>query len=309
MNKLLLAKPLAPGDTIGIVAPAGQIADKNRFESGIKILAEMGFSAKFPRNQWPGDGYFSDTDTNRALEFNTLWKDPEVKAIIAARGGYGSMRMAKDINLDLIQSNPKLFIGFSDVTLLHSYINNRAEIITLHGPVVTSLTDCTQGALKSLYNCLRGKWNRQIFTQNIEVLRMGSPVKGTLIGGNLTTLVSTLGTAFDYDWQGKILLLEDTNEPLYRIDRMLTQLYFAGKFDQICAIVLGDFSSSHHDDAISKLRHHEFIWKRVLELTQHSSPPVLGNVPFGHYPGNYTFPMGAIGELHSHKPELSFQGQ
>ncbi len=302
----LHAPPLKPGDTIGIAAPAGQISDHARFESGLKILHEMGFHVKYPRNLWPGAGYLSDTDTNRTEEFNRLWIDTEVQAILALRGGYGCLRILNEIDLKHIQRNPKLFIGFSDLTLIHQHINSRAGLVTLHGPVLTSLTDCTRQALERFFYCLKGNWNHHIQSKEIEILRGGDDVTGTLTGGNLSTLLTTLGTPFEFDWKGKVVVLEDTNEPLYRIDRMLTQLYYCGKFEGVAAILLGDFSHSHHTDTIDKIRHHESIWRRVLEVTAQQATTVWGNFPSGHCPENITLPMGAQSLVDSRSAQIHF---
>ncbi len=306
MIKKLLAPPLNPGDTIGIAAPAGQISDSSRFDSGLKILHDLGFCVKYPRNLWPGTGYLSDTDENRIAEFNRLWGDPEVKAILALRGGYGCLRMVKGIDLKHILHNPKLFIGFSDLTVLHNHINANTGLVTLHGPVLTSLTDCSRDALERFYHCLTGNWDHNIIPEKLEILRGGVEAQGSLTGGNLSTLITVLGTRFDCDWKGKIVVLEDTNEPLYRIDRMLTQLYYAGKFQDVKAILLGDFSHVSHMDGIDRLRHHEVIWNRMLELTEQQQTVVWGNFPTGHCPNNITLPMGTVALLDSNKPQLRF---
>ncbi len=306
MIKKLIGPPLSPGDTIGIAAPAGQIYDISRFESGLKILHDMGFSVKYPRNLWPGNGYLADTDENRTMEFNRLWGEPEVKAILALRGGYGCLRMVKGIDLQHILRNPKLFIGFSDLTVLHNHITTKTGLVTLHGPVLTSLTDCSKDSLERFYHCLTGNWDHNITPEKIEILRGGEETQGILAGGNLSTLVTTLGTIFDCDWKGKIVVLEDTNEPLYRIDRMLTQLFYAGKFQDVKGILLGDFSHASHLDGIDRLRHHEVIWNRMLELTDHQQTVVWGNFPTGHCPNNITLPIGTTTLLDSRKPQLCF---
>ncbi len=305
-NRQLNIPKLKPGATIGIAAPAGQISDHSRFDAGLRILHEMGFQVKYPRNLWTGTSYLSDTDTNRADEFNRLWADPEIDAILALRGGYGCLRMVNGIDCSQILRTPKPFIGFSDLTILHTYLNYTTGLVTLHGPVLTSLIDCTQEALERFVHCLKGSWQHHITSKKIEILRGGANTKGTLTGGNLTSLLTTLGTPFEFDWKKKVVVLEDTNEPLYRIDRMLTQLYYSGKFEGVAAILLGDFSLSHHSDAIDKMRHHESIWARMLELTDRQNTIIWGNVPTGHCPDNLTLPMGARAYVDNAKAKLTF---
>lgn len=304
----IIAAPLQTGDTVGIIAPAGKIAEIERFQEGIKILKEMGFNVKFPRELWPGDGYLSATDIERGKEFNQLWRDPEVKALLSLRGGFGCLRMLGEVDLKTVKNNPKYFIGFSDITILHTFLTSQADIITLHGPVLTSLVDCTKDALERFHLCLRGKWNHGIAGHGMEILRgKKNKVYGSLTGGNLSSLVTLLGTPFDQSWTGKIVVLEDINEPLYRIDRMLTQLSYAGRLTEASAILIGDFSHQTLIDPIDKLRHHECIWKRILELTHKEQTAVWANFPSGHFSNNMTLPMGAETELDHCTAHVRFQ--
>jgi muramoyltetrapeptide carboxypeptidase len=303
LNKKVLPSPLKRGATIGVVAPSGRIHDVGFFEKGIRILHEMGFQTKFPRKLWPGSEYFSDSDSERGKEFNRIWNDPEVDAVMAARGGYGCIRMLNSIATENIARKPKFFLGFSDISLLHSHLNNNANLVTLHGPVVTSLSRLTNNSLNSLFSLLMGNLKAWKHTGGMEILRGADTISGISTGGNLSTLVSTLGTQFDTSWSGKIIFLEDTNESLYRIDRMLTQLSLAGKFEEAAAIILGDFSHGLSLDTIEAIRHHETIWKRVLELTN-SKTAVWADYPFGHGSLNHTIPFGAEIRLDSGRAEM-----
>ncbi len=305
-TKELIFPSLNTGDTIGIAAPAGRITDHSRFEAGLHILHRMGFEVKYPRDLWPGSGYLSDSDENRGEELNRLFADPEVKAILALRGGYGCLRMLNRIDCKQIRRTPKPFLGFSDITLLHSYLYSQTGLVTFHGPVLTSLVDCTQESLERFYYCLKGSWNRNITPKNLEILRGGDEVSGSLTGGNLSTLMTTLGTPFEFNWHDKIVVLEDTNEPLYRLDRMLTQLYYCGKFEGVRAILLGDFSLPNHVDTLEKLRHHETIWHRVLKLTDNQKTTIWGNFPIGHCPRNLTLPLGAQVRIDNSRAKVSF---
>jgi len=307
MNKSpLYPLPLKKNDTIAIIAPAGQLKEFPPFTKGVKILEEMGFQVKFPRDLWPGVDYLSDNDKNRGLEFNKCISDPEVKGLIMMRGGYGCLRMIDQIDLKLVTLNPKMIVGFSDITILQNFLYERTGLISLHGPVVTSLHDATVSSLEKLYHGLIGNWRTPVAPRNIEVLLAGPSSSGPLIGGNLTSLVTLLGTPFDFSWDGKIVFLEDIDEPLYRIDRMLTQLFLAGKLKNIIGLILGDFSITSFQDDIEKIRYKEHVWTRILEICRDANFPIWANFPHGHCRQNITLPLGATAIMDWKKTSLIF---
>lgn len=297
--------PLVPGDTIGIIAPSGQLRDRQKFDSGVKTIQEMGFQVKFPPSFWPGSGYLADTDTKRADEFNKTWADPDIRAVMAARGGYGCIRILNKIDLQLVRQTPKLLIGFSDLTVMQTFLQQESGLISLHGPVVTSLPGTDKPALERFQQCLLGHWSDPI-TWKTRILRGGTPRRGILTGGNLSSIVTLLGTPFAPLWKDKIVFLEDTNEPLYRIDRMLTQLFYAGKFKNIAGLILGDFSISDNQEPLEKIRHHESVWLRALEVTAQSGMPVWGGFPTGHCNDNLALPVGATAIMESDTFRLKF---
>ena len=307
MNPQLFPPPLKKGDTIGIVAPAGQLQDKMRFIKGIRILHEMGFQVKFPKNLWPGSNYLADSDENRAHEFNRLLLDDEVKGLISLRGGYGCLRMLGKIDLALVAKNPKILVGFSDISVLQNYLFEQTGLVSLHGPVVTSLCQATKDTLVSLYDCLTQAKVHCVRSDSIKVLRDGPEVSAPLIGGNLTSLVTLLGTGYDFSWDNKIVFLEDINEPIYKIDRMLTQLKLAGKFNNIVGLVLGDFSISTDGDEFKNLQYRESVRNRILEVFQDDGSPVWGDFPSGHCNRNLSFFIGATAEMKRIGTELHFQ--
>ena len=308
MNRDRIPKPLQPGDCIGVIAPAGQIQDTTALQQGISILKDMGFEVKVPRNLWPGTGYLADTDTNRAIEFHKMWADPDISALLALRGGFGSLRLLPFLNPDDIKKEQKLLIGFSDITILHCALHQTNNLISLHGPVLTNLSSINSDSRQRFYASLTGNWDKSLKFNQVEVLRDGPPVHGKLIGGNLCSLMSIVSTPIDLDWKGNILFLEDVGEPLYKLDRMFTQLWHCGKINQPAGIILGDFSPNDGLDSLERIRFHEEIWKRVLELTKSGGMPIWGNFPIGHGKGNMTLPHGADALLDSSKVTLSFLG-
>ncbi len=288
---MILPRPLERGSTIGIAAPAGVIRDKALFIEGVRILNELGYNTRFPRNLWPGQDYLSDTDKNRVSEFRNLWNDSEVDAVMAARGGYGCLRIAQAILGDTYSAIPKIFIGYSDLSILHSLLNNHNKLVTFHGPVVTSLPMLSDESIQNFDKALRNMANMWEYRGNAEILQGTGVVQGVSTGGNLSTVISTLGTQFQPDWKDRIVFLEDTSEPTYRIDRMLTQLKMAGMFDDVEALILGDFSHGLGLDRTADMRHHEAIWKRTIELVKDDTT-VWGNFPIGHGRVNQTIPFG-----------------
>lgn len=298
--------PLRRGDAIGIIAPAGQISDHHRFQRGIAVLAEMGFEPRFPREMWPGPGYLSDSDKMRARELHEIFADSDIKGVMAARGGYGCLRTLGHLNFNLLRQDPKAFVGFSDITLLLNQAAHQVNLLSFHGPVVTSLCDSSSESLERLYCCLTGNWQRSVTPAKLEVLRGEQKAEGCLVGGNLCSIMTLLGTAYDFDWQNCIVLLEDIGEPLYRIDRMLTQLSLAGRLSQPAGIILGDFTLSSDQGSLEKMRYTEYVWQRVLELTAGCAIPVWGNFPSGHCQENLTLPIGAHAEMDSGRGQLSF---
>jgi muramoyltetrapeptide carboxypeptidase len=301
----IVPPPLIPGDAIAVIAPAGLPADRKKFHIGCAIIEEMGFKIINQEKQWPGFDFFSDRDECRLRELHQTWADPEVKAIIALRGGFGSLRLAGAIDYSVMRENPKLFIGFSDISILLNLIYLHTGLIGLHGPVLTSLGNCDKHTIERLYHCLTGKWYNSL-QERVEIIRGGPVVKGRLLGGNLCSLLTMFGTPVEPQLSGAVLLLEEVNEPLYRLDRLLTQLHLSGKLDDVAGIILGDFSGKDDSKSTEGHRRKEFVWKRVCELTTSSQVPVWGDFPAGHCQKNMTLPVGAQVLMDSSSRSLSF---
>ncbi len=290
-SPIKIPPPLPNGAVIGIAAPSGNVRGRDGFEEGIRILHELGFATKFPRELWPGHHYLADTDSRRAEELVSLWKDNDVDCIMAARGGYGCLRILRSLRDDALGGKGKRLVGFSDVTLLHQLLNTRHNLVSLHGPVVTSLARLSRESLMSFKHCLLGALEGWQMHADVEVLRGSGVTRGMSAGGNLSTIASTLGTELAPYWRDKIVFLEDTGESAYRIDRMLTQLHLSGAFEGVAAIVLGDFVHGLDIDGVSRHRHQEAIWQRVMQLADEDTV-LWSGFPIGHGSDNHTFPMG-----------------
>ncbi len=299
MKEPLFPPPLKRGDCLALIAPAGPLRQPEMFTAGVNILREMGFLVKFPRDLWPGRDYLADSDENRAAEFNRLLRDPEVKALLAVRGGYGSLRLLAKIDPAPLLSQPKLLIGFSDITILLNALFARIGLISLHGPTLTSLAGLSREAGQRFYRSLTTGRCDEISDRQIEILRPGATVRAPLLGGNLASLLTLLGTPWDFPWTNAILLLEETNEPPYKVDRMLTQLLLAGKFAGLKGLLLGDFSLPGEMDQMDQMdqmaihRYQESVWHRTLEVVAEYPFPVWARLPCGHCRHNLTVPIGA----------------
>ncbi len=297
-SKRLLPPPVAKGETIGIFAPAGPIVDQEAFSTGVRMLREMGFEVRLQRGlESRNQGYLAGHDDERATEIMDLWRDPEVKGLVAARGGYGSLRLLDLLDFNLIATMPKRLIGFSDLTVLHAAILKKTKQLSLHGPMVATLPKSDQASVDSFVQALTGRLPEAIKVKELEILR-GENASGTLIGGNLTNLAHLIGTPWEPEWQGAILLLEDIGEAPYRIDRMLHHLKSSGRLDQVAGLILGTFTDC--GDA-------ETIWNLTLDLTKERCIPVWANFPSGHGSRNLTLPLGGDVTLDSNTGTLRIE--
>lgn len=296
------ANPIIPpflekGDTIGLAAPAGPVMREEDFTAGVRLIKEMGFQVKHRRDPMRRNDYLAGSDTERAGELHDLWRDPQVKAILAVRGGYGCLRLLPHLDFDLIAQNRKLLIGFSDLTVLLNLVAQRTGQVTMHGPMLTTLARSDRASLEHFFNTVTGRAEPAIKAKGLEILRPGT-TKGRLVGGNLATLTHLLGTPHAPEWQGSILLLEDIGEAPYRIDRMLTHLATADVFTKLNGIILGDFSECGDI---------EQIWQRTLDLSEKNSIPVWANFPAGHASRNLTLPLGQAVEMNGSTGILHLQ--
>lgn len=309
---MTMADPILPprlktGDTIGIFHPAGPIEDLAAFESGLHILREFGLQVRHHYPDDSGPDYLAAGDEERVRELHTLWADDEVKGLITARGGYGCLRIINHLNQDFLRSHPKWLIGFSDLTVLLNGIFTKTGMITLHGPGVTSLPRIENVSLDHFREQLGGKFRSYSNIPGLEILRP-TIGQGRLIGGNLTTLSHLIGTPWQPQFTGNILFLEDTAEPGYKLDRMLTHLSCCGLLDNLSGLILGVFDPGH-DDSLEMIRLSEQIWNRVLELTRSTSYPIWGGFPAGHQRDNFPLPIGMEAVMDSTTGTLEFLPQ
>lgn len=288
----MIGKRLKIGDTIGIVSPAG-IEKKDIIEKGIKYLRNLGFNIKEGKHVYDRWGYLAGKDENRAADIMDMFLDKEVKMILCVRGGYGAMRLLPFLDFEVIKANPKIFVGYSDITTLLNSFFMKSGLITFHGPMLNSNLENEETGICFFDTLFEGYRNYNI--KNPVCIKAESNTKevvlGRLVGGNLSLICSTLGTPYEIDTKNNILFIEDVGEEPYRIDRMLTQLFLANKLQEAAGIVLGQFTDckpqKYKKEEDFKLK--EVIENRILTLNK----PTLINFMSGHEYPKLTLPIGA----------------
>ena len=233
-------KALKAGDTLGLVAPASPIYQTSVFDEMLENLEGLGFKLKLGKYVRSQRGYLAGTDEQRARDLMDMFEDPEVDGIMCIRGGWGCNRILPLLDYDIIRNNPKVLCGFSDITSLHMAIYKHSDLITFHGPVGKSTWNSfTKEAFKQIiWNGETPEFSIPNDSENTFTVSSGQ-VEGKMLGGNLSVLVSMLGSEYIPSFEGAILFLEDIGESVYRIDRMLTQLKLAGILDQLNGFVFG----------------------------------------------------------------------
>ncbi len=304
MPEAFLPPAVKPGDTIGIFNPSGPVRDETAFAEGLAILSGLGLQVFSGQPVGNGPEYLAADDDMRILELHQMLVKQEIKSLMAARGGFGCLRIIGRLDQDAILRHPCLIIGFSDLTVLLNALFSQTGMIGLHGPVVSSLHRLSRAGLELFCQHLLGKFPTIEKIPGLEIIRPGHG-QGQLIGGNLTTLIHLVGTPWLPDFTGKILLLEDTGEPAYKLDRMLTQLACCNLLDNLSGIILATFDPGH-DNPLQSIRLREHVWNRVLELTADRSYPIWGGFPSGHQGEMLSLPIGMHTVMDSMGATLKF---
>lgn len=287
---------LSPGDIIGIAAPAGPF-EIEKFERGLAAIKDMGFEVLVPDNLQQPKRYLAGPDAWRASVLNDLFKNPEVKGIICARGGYGSMRILDLIDYDLFRHHPKIFLGFSDISALISSITTQSRLVTFHGPNITTLGETGSLTKASFYHAVTSDQPLDIRPKMTRVINPGKST-GIVSGGNLATLCHLLGTPYSPTYRGCLFVMEDIREAPYKIDRMLFQMRMTGCFQGVSGVVLGSFQDCGNDEAICEI---------VANLFKDMQIPILGGFEMGHGDDIVTIPMGISATLDTDQGALVYQ--
>jgi len=304
---MMKPKALVPGNTVAIVSPSSPSSPES-IDRAVAAVEDLGFRVKLASGCLESLGYLAGPDDVRARDINVMFADQTVKGIFCLRGGDGATRIIDKIDVGVVSKNPKVFLGYSDITVLHAVFNQQAGLCTFHGPMPAS--DFTKETFQG--------YNKENLLKAIcETMPLGEirphksdPAMGTLVpgtaegrlaGGNLALVCSLLGTPWEIDAREKILILEDTDEPPYRIDRMLTQLRLAGKLKEAAGIVLGQFTNLR-----PKNPKRTFTLEEIFEaVVAPVGTPTLFNGCFGHGDYKVTLPLGAMARIDGKSSSLT----
>ncbi len=278
--------PLRRGDLISIVAP-GAVVDAEALQAGVRLLEQHGFRVRIGAAVLKQRGYLAGDDDERIADLAAAFADSEVRAIIAARGGYGSGRLLPKLTRGLARCPAKIVVGYSDLTFLLNYLVQRSQLVTFHGPMVADF-DRHPAAAESLLRMLEGDradWN----VSAREIAQPGTG-EGRIIGGCLSILVAGLGTPYAVETDGRLLFIEDVNERPFRIDRMLTQLRQAGKLERVNGVLFGEMTGC--DTPADRTT----VGDVIREAFASARYPVVIGLPAGHQ-GALTVPLGVRARL------------
>ena len=306
---MVFPERLREGDTVGLVSPAFPVKEEER-DGCVKLLEGMGYRVKLGtclENMYNFHNYLAGDAGARGEDINRMFADPQVKAVFCVRGGYGSSQIMKYLDFDLVKQNPKIFVGYSDITNLHSAFQMFGNLVTFHGPMVCSnmLKDFDAYTRSGLFAALNMEEELEFRNppgeEGFKTIR-GGEAEGILAGGNISVLARACGTFYQLDTRGKILFLEDVEESIPRLDMYFTHLENAGLMDGVAGIVLGEFykcSNERYDASydLETFLHDRFAGYKV---------PVMYHVASDHSNPMGTLPMGAICRIDGERERLEF---
>ncbi len=292
--RIIKPAKLKTGDVIGIIAPASSPVDPTKLENGIRYIEKNGYRVELGKNISKINGYLAGTDQERADDLNSMFKNKNVKAIICLRGGYGASRILDKINYKLIRSNPKILVGYSEITALQLAILQKSGLVTFAGPMVATdfgneITSYTEDFFWRIVSSNKkiGRLKYPDDDKLVSITKGGA--SGRIIGGNLSVFVALIGTDYFPDLKGRILMFEEVDELPYKVDRLLNQLRLLKVFKQIKGIILGRFVDCiEHDTTKRTLTLGEVMEDYMKDL----KIPVLYTFPHGHIKDKVTVPFG-----------------
>jgi len=296
---------LKPGDKIGVISPS-EPATKKDYEKARRVIEKMGFEVVLGKNTFNVyNNYMAGTDKERVFDINQMFKNPEIRGILCSCGGYNSNRLLDLIDYDLIKKNPKIFMGFSDITVLLNAIYKKTGLITFHGHNFEGFA----GGLSGKNEYTKEYFEKAVMRKDpigkitprgdIEVIRSGK-ASGKLVGGNLSVLKTLIGTEYEPEWEGKILFWEDFKQTPEDIDHDLTHLRLNGAFDKISGMVIGVLIKCKFPPfSYIKNKNVSSIGKIILEISKDYSFPIIFGVPFGHIDRQIVLPVGAKASINT----------
>ncbi|MBS9768215.1 MAG: LD-carboxypeptidase [Flavobacteriaceae bacterium] len=289
---------LQKGDTITLLSPAGSIRAEQVLPS-VELLKSWGLNVKISAHSFAEHHRFAGTDEERISDLQSALDDKNTKAILCNRGGYGSLRLLEKLDFTTFLKYPKWLIGFSDITIFHSYFNSKLQCETLHAPMPVNLSqqDCPQETVQFFKKALLGeKLTYEICSNPQNKLGIA---EGELIGGNLATLFTLLATDFAYKMHNKILFLEDIGEPIHKIDQMLLAMKLSGCFTQLKGLLIGGFTDISNEPKFGKT-----LQELIAEHTSSYNFPIVYDFPVGHIDYNYPLFVGRKAKLEVGKEKV-----
>ena len=295
---LVKPSPLKKGDTIHIVASSSPF-ERDDFDRGVALLKSWGYQVTYDESIFDRIPYLAGTDERRAAELIAALESQDCQAILFARGGYGAMRLLPYLDKANTKFTPKIVLGYSDISCLLSYIYNKHQWLTFYGPVIAKdlQPETHPETLESLKRVLSDQnLSEYSFHENVSTIKEGI-TQAPLIGGCLSIITSLLGTPYAINTDNHILFLEDINEKPYEIDRMLTQLKLAGKFDKCRGLIFGSLAGPNPQ---------EHYIETIQTITKDYEFPVVFNLPFGHATPKLTLPLGLDTTLDTKQKRIIF---
>ncbi|HEX9656777.1 MAG TPA: LD-carboxypeptidase [Bacteroidota bacterium] len=297
---------LRNGDLIGIVSPASPVDDSTKIEKGVRYLESHGYRTIIGTHAQEKNGYLAGFDKDRADDLHQMFLKKEVRAIIAVRGGYGTPRLLSLLDYSIIKRNPKILVGFSDLTALQLAIWKHVRMITFHGPMLASdmagtIDPYTEEMFWRLVSSKKAIGNINL-SENDTITLAAGRAKGILLGGNLSLLVNLVGTPHCPNFRNSLLFVEEVGEEPYRVDRMLVQLREAGILKNASGFLAGQFADCVPKDSKPSASVNE-LFSQCADLLD---KPFLSNLPFGHVPRKLTLPIGLQATLDAGKRNLQF---
>lgn len=285
---------MAPGARVALIAPSGPLHSADDVEQGIQTVRSFGWEPVV--GQWVLErySYFAASDERRLADFNAALHDDSVDAIWCLRGGYGAMRILPEIDWSALTRRPRAVMGYSDITAFHAAIGRVCEIVSYHAPVARA--ELTPFSRDSFDRALVRRTDPCGTATGARTIR-GGTVQGRLVGGNLSLLSSIAGSAYFPEMSGAILVLEDTNEGLYRMDRMLTQLMLTGRLNDIAGIAFGQCTGCDADESSDDTRLGRSMDDVLGEFAGAFRVPCVTGIPVGHIADQWTVPLGALATL------------
>ncbi|MEW6129255.1 MAG: LD-carboxypeptidase [Acidobacteriota bacterium] len=304
-NILIKPKALKSGDTVGLITPSTEVIDPDRLALAQHTLKYFGLKPRMGKNVGRRSIDYKSSIQMRLDDLHEMFSDKTVAAIFAVRGGYGSPHLLDKIDYPLIQKNPKIFLGYSDITALHLAIHRQTGLVTFHGPVaVSGFSDYTQNAFRralfdknSLGKFTNPKEENLLRPEHSFRTIKSGKVTAPMIGGNLSLIVSLMGTPYEMDTRGKLLFLEDVDEQPYSIDRMLTNLRLAGKLEQAAGIIFGECAGCGPRDFQPSFASPYSLGEVLNNILGDLKIPVLYGLTIGHTKDQLTLPLGLTGML------------